>query len=58
MKKGSIGHQVINRFSRQSVWNTLYKGNQGNQGYSGNHMNVIQGQRSDMENRHTQQQRT
>ena len=29
--------------------------NQGNQGYSGNQHNVIQGQRHDMEYRHTQQ---
>ena len=31
------------------------KSNQGNQGYSGNQKNVIQGQRPDMENRHTHQ---
>ena len=31
------------------------KNNQGNQGYSGNKNNVIQGQKPDMENRHTQQ---
>ena len=31
------------------------KSNQGNQGYSGNQNNVIQGQRPDIENRHTQQ---
>ena len=31
------------------------KSNQGNQGYSGNQKNAIQGQRPDMENRHTQQ---
>ena len=29
--------------------------NQGNQGYSGNQNNVIQGQNTDMKNRHTQQ---
>ena len=34
---------------------TMYKSNQGNQGYSGNQKNAIQGQRPDMENRHTQQ---
>ena len=33
----------------------LGKSNQGNQGYSGNQENVIQGQRPDMEYRHTQQ---
>ena len=32
------------------------KSNQGNQGYSGNQNNVIQGQRPDIENRHTQQE--
>ena len=32
-----------------------FKSNQGNQGYSGNQKNVIQGQRPDTENRHTQQ---
>ena len=32
----------------------LGKSNQGNQGYS-NQKNVIQGQRPDMENKHTQQ---
>ena len=31
------------------------KSNQGNQGYSGNQKNVFQGQRPDMENRHTKQ---
>ena len=31
------------------------KSNQGNKGYSGNQKNVSQGQRPDMENRHTQQ---
>ena len=31
------------------------KSNQGNQGYSGNQKNAIQGQRPHMENRHTQQ---
>ena len=31
------------------------KSNQGNQGYSGNQKNVLEGQRPDMENRHTQQ---
>ena len=31
-----------------------FKNNQGNQGYSGNQKNVIQGQRPDIENRHTQ----
>ena len=31
------------------------KSNQGNQGYSSNQKNVIQGQRPEMENRHTQQ---
>ena len=31
------------------------KSNQGNQGYSGNQKNVIQRQRPDIENRHTQQ---
>ena len=31
------------------------KNNQGNQGYSGNQKNAIQGQKHDMENRHTQQ---
>ena len=31
------------------------KRNQGNHGYSGNQKNVIQGQRPDIENRHTQQ---
>ena len=33
----------------------LLKSNQGNQGYSGNQKNAFQGQRPDMENRHTQQ---
>ena len=33
----------------------LWKSNQGNQGYNGNQKNVIQEQRPDMENRHTQQ---
>ena len=32
-----------------------WKNNQENQGYSGNEKNVIQWQRPDMENRHTQQ---
>ena len=31
------------------------KSNQGNQGYSVNQKNVVQGQRPDVENRHTQQ---
>ena len=33
----------------------MFKSNQGNQGYSGNQKNVIQGQRPEMENRHSQQ---
>ena len=33
----------------------MSKSNQGNQGYSGNQKNAIQGQRPDMENKHTQQ---
>ena len=33
----------------------VFKSYQGNQDYSGNQKNVIKGQRSDMENRHTQQ---
>ena len=33
----------------------MQKNNQGNQCYSGNQKNVIEGQRPDMENRHKQQ---
>ena len=33
----------------------ISKSNQGNQGYSGNQKNAMQGQRPDIENRHTQQ---
>ena len=33
----------------------MSKSNQGNQDNSGNQKNAIQGQRQDMENRHTQQ---
>ena len=37
-------------FFHPQVWKSI----QGNQGYSGN-QNIIQGQRPDMENRHTEQ---
>ena len=35
--------------------NEVIKSNQGNQGYSGKQKNVIQEQRPDMKNRHTQE---
>ena len=54
-----IGDPVIPQVPRNPlvIYNYVQEwgNNQGNQGYSGNQKNGIQGQRPDMKNRHTQQ---
>ena len=48
--------QHIKYLSHENKRNALFrKNNQGNQGSSCNQKNVMQGQRADMKNRHTQQ---
>ena len=54
MVKDSIEYLMVCLTPENKSW-LNWKSIQGNQGYSGNKRNAIQGQRPDMENRHTQQ---